>query len=168
MLHRKCFVECQFGYEKGQQYVNGCKRNIDNVSPIIGPYGVNKEGSGDMYEKGALLLNTLRHVVNDDDKWWKLFLKYSETFHNKIIDTEAVISFFNTETGMNLTPIFNQYLRHASIPKLELRKSKANLGFVGKQMNLNSICQLILKLMVKNTDFIQQLLGLLQNIKSIS
>ncbi|MDN3675768.1 M1 family metallopeptidase [Flavobacterium paronense] len=122
------FVECQFGYEKGQQYVNGCKRNIDNVSPIIGPYGVNKEGSGDMYEKGALLLNTLRHVVNDDDKWWKLFLKYSETFHNKIIDTEAVISFFNTETGMNLTPIFNQYLRHASIPKLELRKSKGKLG----------------------------------------
>lgn len=112
------YVECQYGYEKGQQYVNGCKRNIDNLSPIIGTYGVNKEGSTDMYEKGALFLNTLRHIVNNDEKWWKILLKYSETFRHKIINTETVVSFFNTETGMNLTPVFNQYLRHKNIPEL--------------------------------------------------
>ncbi len=123
------FTECQFGYEKGQQYINGCRINVENLSPIIGTYGVNKEGSTDMYEKGALMLNTLRHVVNNDDKWWKTLLKYSETFHKKIIDTQTVINFFNTETGMNLTPIFNQYLRHAAIPKLELKKTKGKLAF---------------------------------------
>ena len=112
------YVECRYGYEKGQQYVNGCKGNIDNASPIIGPYGVNKEGSTDMYEKGALLLNTIRHIVNNDDKWWKILLKYSETFRFKIIDTETVINFFNNETGMNLTAVFNQYLRHKNIPEL--------------------------------------------------
>ena len=121
------YAECQFGYENGQQYINGCKKNIENLSPIIGPYGVNKEGSTDMYEKGAMMLNTLRHVVNNDDKWWKILLKYSQTYHNKIIDTETVVTFFNTETGMNLTPIFNQYLRHAAIPKLEWRKTKGKL-----------------------------------------
>ena len=123
------YVECQYGYESGQKYINGLKKNVDNDGPIIGPYGVNKEGSGDMYDKGALFLNTLRHVLNDDVRWWKMFLKYSETFHNKIIDTETVVTFFNTETGMNLTPVFNQYLRHATIPKLELRKKKGKLGF---------------------------------------
>lgn len=123
------YVECQLGYEKGQHYINGLKRNVDNDAPIIGPYGVNKEGSGDMYDKGALFLNTLRHVVNDDTKWWKLFLKYSETFHNKIIDTETVVHFFNTETGMNLTSIFDQYLRHANIPNLDLRITKGKLEY---------------------------------------
>lgn len=123
------FVECQYGYEKGQEYINGLKRGIDNTSPIIGPYGVNKEGSGDMYQKGANLLNTIRHIVNNDEKWWKMFLKYSETFHNKIIDTETVIGFFNTETGMNLTPVFDQYLRHAKIPVLEMQIKKGKLQY---------------------------------------
>jgi aminopeptidase N len=121
------YAECQYGYEKGQAYINGLKKNIDNDGPIIGPYGVNKEGSGDMYEKGALLLNTLRHVVNDDDKWWKILLNYSEEFHLKITDTESVVAFFNKETGMNLTPIFNQYLRHAKIPILEFSFDKKGL-----------------------------------------
>lgn len=123
------YVECQYDKEKAQQYLNGCKKNIENTSPIIGPYGVNKEGSTDMYEKGALLLNTIRHIVNNDDKWWKILLKYSETFRHKIINTETVINFFNTESGMNLTPVFNQYLRHAAIPILELRKTKTKLEF---------------------------------------
>ena len=123
------YVECQYGYEKGQQYINGLKKNVDNDGPIIGPYGVNKEGSNDMYDKGALFLNTLRHVVNNDTKWWNMFLKYSATFKRKIIDTETVVNFFNTQTGINLTPIFNQYLRHTAIPKLELRRTKGKLQF---------------------------------------
>ena len=123
------YVECQYGYDKGQLYINGLKRNIENLAPIIGPYGVNKEGSTDMYEKGSLMLNTLRHIVNDDIKWWKLFLKYSETFRNKIIDNQTVINFFNKETRMNLTPVFNQYLKHTTIPKLEYRKTKGKLQY---------------------------------------
>lgn len=121
------FVECQYGYEKGQAYINGLKKNIDNDGPIIGPYGVNKEGSGDMYEKGALLVNTLRHIVNDDAKWWKILLKYSEEFHLKITDTDAVVAFFNRETGLELTPIFDEYLKHAKIPTLEFSFDKKGL-----------------------------------------
>lgn len=123
------YVECQYGYQKGQNYLNGLKRNIENASPIIGPYGLNKEGSTDMYEKGAMFLNTLRHIVNDDTKWWKMLLTYSEKFRHKIIDTETVVNFFNTETGMNLTPVFNQYLRHAAIPAFEYRIRKGKLQF---------------------------------------
>ncbi|MCF6132266.1 M1 family metallopeptidase [Flavobacterium wongokense] len=123
------YVECLKGYDKGQQYVNGLKGNVDNDKPIIGPYGVNQEGSGDMYDKGALFLNTLRHVVNDDDKWWKMLLKYSETFRKKIIDTNTVIAFFNAETGMDLTPVFNQYLKQASIPNLAIRKKNNKLEY---------------------------------------
>ncbi len=123
------FVECEFGYEKAMQYANGLRRNVKNDKPIIGNYGVNNEGSGDMYPKGALLLNTLRHVINDDTKWWKLILDYSTTFRHKIIDTETVIAFFNKESGMDLTPVFNQYLRYKNIPKLEYKIAKNRLEY---------------------------------------
>jgi aminopeptidase N len=141
------FVECQYGYDKGQQYINGLKSKVDNDGPIIGPYGVNKEGSGDMYDKGALFINTLRHVINDDDKWWEMLLKYTKTFRHKIINTETVVAFFNTETGINLTPVFNQYLRHADIPILELRIRKGKLEFRWKtdESNFNMPIDVIIK-----------------------
>lgn len=123
------FVECQFGYEKAMQYAEGLQRNVQNSSPIIGFYGVNKEGSGDMYPKGALLLNTLRHITNDDGKWWKILLQYSETFRHKIIDTQTVMDFFNSQIGINLTPVFNQYLKHNNIPVLELQKNKNTIEY---------------------------------------
>jgi aminopeptidase N len=121
------FVECLYGYEKAMKYIGGQKFSVSNDKPIIGVFGVNKEGSGDMYYKGALLLNTLRHVVNDDDKWWAMLLKYSETYKKQIIDTQTVVAFFSKETGMNLTPVFNQYLRHKNIPKLQLRIANGKL-----------------------------------------
>lgn len=116
------FVECVFGYEKAMQYINGQKNTVDNDRKIIGTYGVNKKGSGDMYYKGSLMLNTLRNVINGDDKWWEILLEYSQTYRHKIIGTETVVAFFNAESQMNLTPIFDQYLKFAAIPVLEFRK----------------------------------------------
>jgi aminopeptidase N len=121
------FVECMFGYEKAMKYSRGQRGSVSNDKPVIGIFGVNKEGSGDMYYKGALMLNTLRHVINDDAKWWVMLLKYSESHKKQVIDTEMVINFFNKESGMNLTPIFNQYLRYKNIPKLQVRLTNGKL-----------------------------------------
>jgi aminopeptidase N len=123
------FIECQFGYDKAMQYARGLHDNVSGDRPIIGHYGVNKEGSGDMYPKGALMLNTMRHIINDDAKWWSLILKYSETFKKQIVTHEQVVDFFNKESGLNLTPVFNQYLRYTEIPKLEFRKGKAGIEY---------------------------------------
>jgi aminopeptidase N len=123
------FVECQYGYEKAMEYIGGQQKNTENRKPVIGVFGVNKPGSGDMYYKGAAMLNTLRHVVNDDKKWWDLILNYSLTYKKGIIDTETVINYFNTKSGMNLTPIFDQYLRYKNIPKLEVKLKKNKLEY---------------------------------------
>ena len=123
------FIECTQGYEAALKYVNGQSRNVRNDKPIIGKFGVNREGSGDMYFKGSLLLNTLRHVVNDDDKWWAILLKYAETYKKQIIDTPTVIAFFNQETGYNLTPIFNQYLNYTKLPHLEIQANNNSFQY---------------------------------------
>ena len=131
------YIDCLYGAQKAKLYVNGLRGNVRNDKPIIGNYGVNSEGSGDMYPKGALLLNTIKNIVNDDAKWWKMLLKYSETYRHKIIDTETVVHFFNTESGINLTPVFNQYLRYPAIPELVIKKNKKNFEYRWKTMQPN-------------------------------
>jgi aminopeptidase N len=66
------------------------------------------------------MLNTLRSVVNDDKKWMKLLRDTYDTFKYRNSMTEDMVAFFNKQTGMNLTPIFSQYLRHTAIPVLDL------------------------------------------------
>ena len=133
------YVECQLGYEKGQSYINGLKSKVINDGPIIGKYGVHNEGSGDMYAKGALMLNTIRHLVNNDEKWWAMLLKYTNTYRHQIIDTKTVIAFFNAETGMDLTKVFNQYLRYGTIPRLQYRINKGILEcqWIAMENNFN-------------------------------
>ncbi|MBY8961468.1 M1 family metallopeptidase [Flavobacterium sp. D11R37] len=122
------YIECRYGYEKAMKYINGQRRNVQNDKPVIGVFGVNKEGSGDMYFKGALMLNTIRHIVNNDAKWWDMLLKYANTYRKQVIDTETVINFFNKESGINLTPVFRQYLNHKDIPVLEIKMFKGLFG----------------------------------------
>ena len=110
------FIECMKGYDDAMKYINGQARNVKHDKPIIGQYGVNNEGSGDMYYKGSLLLNTLRHVIADDEKWWKMLYDYSETFKKKIITSDTVIDYFNKASGTDLTPIFRQYLYTNQVP----------------------------------------------------
>lgn len=123
------YLECEFGNEIAQQYIYGLRRNIRNDKPIIGKYGVGNEGSSDMYYKGALMINTIRSVIDNDEKWWAMILKFATTFKHKIIDTKTVVAFFNEESGFNLTPIFDQYLRHIEIPTFEYKFRKKNLEF---------------------------------------
>ena len=124
------FVECQFGYEKALEYLKGQRRGISNKKPIIGQFGVNfKTGNSDMYYKGALMLHTLRSIVNNDELWWKILLDYSQTYKHQIIDTQTVIDFFNQASGKNLTPIFNQYLQHKNPPILELKTTKEKVYY---------------------------------------
>lgn len=116
------FIECEFGYEKSQQYINGSGNNISHKKPIIGQFGVNAKGDSDMYYKGALMLNTLRNIVNNDVIWWKTLKEFAIAFRHSIIESKDVIAFFNAKTHTNLTPIFNQYLKHTNLPEIELRK----------------------------------------------
>jgi aminopeptidase N len=115
------YVEYMFGHDDAIKYVNGYKSKVMNRVPIIAERGVNATPPQDMYFKGALFLNTLRSVVDDDSRWWKLIHDFYQHFKYKNIMTEDIVQFFNEKTGKDLTPIFNQYLRRTAIPTLELK-----------------------------------------------
>jgi aminopeptidase N len=119
------YVEYLYGKDDGLKYVNGYKSKVRNQQPIIPPRGINATPPQDMYFKGALFLNTLRSVINDDARWWGLLKEFYQHFKYQTIMTEDIVNWFNQKTKMNLTPIFNQYLRHTAIPMLELKFDEA-------------------------------------------
>ena len=117
------YVEALFGREDAIKYTNGYKSKVRNRQPIITTRGINQGPSQDQYFKGALFLHTLRSVIDDDARWWKMVREYSMRFRYRNIMTEDVVRFFNERSGRDLTSIFDQYLRHAALPVLELRFS---------------------------------------------
>jgi len=119
------YVEYMYGRDDALKYVNGYKSKVRNARPIVGNRGENAEPPPDQYFKGALFLNTLRSVVDNDKHWWAILRGLHERFKHKNIMTEDIVGYFNRETGKNLTPVFDQYLRHAAIPVLELKFDEA-------------------------------------------
>jgi aminopeptidase N len=125
------YVEHMFGYDDAVKYINGYKSKVQNRQPIITPRGIHRSPPGDQYFKGALFIHTLRSVVDDDKRWGRLLRDLYQTFKYQNIMTEDIVRFFSQKTGRNLTPVFDQYLRHAGIPTLELTfdRSKGTVSY---------------------------------------
>ena len=114
------YVEKLFGYDDALKYINGYKPKVGNRQTIITQRGIHRSPNQDQYFKGALFLHTLRSVVDDDKRWWKLLRDFYQRFKYQNIMTEDVVRFFNKEVGQDLTPLFDQYLRRVNLPVLEL------------------------------------------------
>ena len=123
------YVEYMFGKADGLKYTNGYKPKVRNQRPIIPQRGVNAEPPQDMYFKGALFLNTLRSVVDDDKRWFSMIREFYQHFKYQNIMTEDVVAFFNRAIGRNLTPVFDQYLRHTALPVLELKFGDGQVSY---------------------------------------
>jgi aminopeptidase N len=123
------FTECQQGREAGSAYVIGSRRNIVNDRPIIGQYGINREGSKDMYYKGGNLLHTIRQIVGDDARWRAILRGLTTTYRHQIVTSNQVESYISREAGIDLSKVFDQYLRTSRVPVLEYRIAGSTLRY---------------------------------------
>lgn len=126
------YVECLYGPETALKYANSWKYRLANDKPVIGDYGVNNEGSGDMYYKGALTLHTLRWLVNDDEKWWNVLRGIQRDFRFKTTNTDELVKYMNEKLGADYTWFFDEYLKKKNPPKLIL-----NLVEKGNKLRVN-------------------------------
>ncbi|HEY0678631.1 MAG TPA: M1 family metallopeptidase [Chitinophagaceae bacterium] len=113
------YTECEFGKEAGLDYVSGIRKLIDNDAPIIGTYGVNKEGSGDMYYKGGNTLHNVRQVIDNDDLFRQILRGLNKDFYHKTVTSKEVEDYMSKKSGKDLSKIFDQYLRNTQVPALE-------------------------------------------------
>jgi len=123
------FTECTDSKKSGEEYVIGIRKGIENDSPIIGSYGVNKEGSGDMYPKGANLIHTIRQLINNDEKFRQILRGLNKTFYHKTVTTADIENYMAKQSGLKLDKIFDQYLRHSAIPVLAYKINDGVLSY---------------------------------------
>ncbi|WP_316823277.1 M1 family metallopeptidase [Pedobacter gandavensis] len=115
------FTESTQGKKAGSAYVIGVRKAILNDIPIIGIYGVNHEGSGDMYYKGANMVHTIRQLINNDEKFRSILRGMNKTFYHKTVTTEEVEHYIAKQSGLKLDKVFDQYLRTIMVPVLEYK-----------------------------------------------
>ncbi len=120
------YTEWLFGKQAGDEYNKGLRRNIQNDKPIIGIYGVNEEGSGDMYDKAGNMIHIIRKVINDDEKFRKILRGMNEVFWHQTVTTQQIENYIIQQSGINFQKLFDQYLRTIQIPELEFYLSKDN------------------------------------------
>jgi aminopeptidase N len=113
------YVEYYYGKDAGAEYVLGTRRNIRNDRPIIGIYNVNASGSGDMYYKGGNMLHTLRHIIDNDEKWRGILRGLNKDFYHQVVMGSQIEEYLKENTGLNLKTFFDQYLRDIRIPVFE-------------------------------------------------
>ena len=118
------YVECIYGHDIMLDYVNNQKRSVRNDKPIIGPYNVNKKGSNDMYQKGSLMLHTLRSLIDNDSLWFSIIKGISEEFKYQIVDGVEIIDYINEKVDLDLYYFFQQYLYKSEIPTFEYKTQK--------------------------------------------
>ncbi len=115
------YVDYHFGTEAGNEYLIGVRELITNEYPIIGEYGVNSHGSNDIYYKGGAMIHTLRQMINDDEAFRKLLVDMNREFFHKTISSQQLEEFMASETGLDLEPFFEQYLRTTKVPRFQYR-----------------------------------------------
>jgi aminopeptidase N len=123
------FIEYYYGKQAANEYVQGLRKNIENRSTIIGQYGVNQEGSGDMYYKGANLLHMVRQVINDDEKFRQTLRGLNKDFYHQVVTSKQVEDYISQKSGKDLSKIFDQYLRTTKIPVLEIKSDADKIKF---------------------------------------
>ena len=115
------FTEYYYGKQAANEYIIGLRKKIENDKPIVGPYGVNAEGSVDMYYKGANMIHTIRQVINDDEKFRMILRGLNKTFSHKTVTGKQVEEYISKNAGIDISKIFDQYLRTTMIPILEYK-----------------------------------------------
>lgn len=123
------YLDYHYGEQAANEYVQGLRLGIQNDRPLIGQYGVNHNGSGDMYNKGGNLLHTLRQVANSDSLWRETLRGLNREFYHQTVTTKEVEDYISKKLGRDLEPVFDQYLRDIRIPTFEYAIRDGNLMY---------------------------------------
>jgi hypothetical protein len=123
------FTECLLGKKEAMEYSRGLWKLIRNDKPVIGDYGVNEEGSGDIYEKGAAIVHMIRAMMNDDERFRAMLEGINAEFYHKTITSAQIEGYISAKSGIDIKPFFDQYLRNTDIPQLEYAIKKGEISY---------------------------------------
>ncbi|HWZ59039.1 MAG TPA: M1 family aminopeptidase [Gemmatimonadaceae bacterium] len=123
------YTECLNGPAAGAAYIVGDRGNVRNDEPIIGPFGVNREGSGDMYDKGGNMLHAIRLIIGNDSTWRSILQGLNTTFWHQVVTGAQVEQYITARSGHDLATVFAQYLTTTRVPVFEYTREGTTLAY---------------------------------------
>jgi aminopeptidase N len=82
-----------------------------------------------MYPKGGNMLHTIRQLVNDDEKWRSILQGLGRDFWHQTVTTQQVESYISQKSGIDLSKVFDQYLRTTKIPLLQYKIEGSKVSY---------------------------------------
>ncbi len=124
-------AEAIYGKKDYDLFARYYSKNVRNKRPVLKPYNVVYDSwvhdeDQDIYDKGAMLLHTLRMQLDQDELFFKVLKNAQVKFAKSNITVAQFISYFNAETKTDFTPYFDLYLKQLSPPELEYRIDKTD------------------------------------------
>ena len=123
------FIEDKLGYNVMIDFMLEKRRGISNKQPIVGPINQNYWAFGDSYNKGAWVLHTLRHIIDNDKVWFKILKDFAVDNAKKHVSTEDFMNYVIGATKENYQIIFYQYFYDHRTPTLEYFQKNDSLYF---------------------------------------
>lgn len=112
----------KIGEEGYHEHMAGLRRNIKNNSPIQMPKFSNswESYSGDIYNKGAYFLHSLRYILGDSLFFPTIyfFATDSNYIYQNLVDTDDFLKLVNKNSGKDYSVFFNMYLRTTNLPNM--------------------------------------------------
>jgi aminopeptidase N len=82
-----------------------------------------------MYYKGGNMIHTIRQVINNDDTFKKILRGLNSTFYHQTVTTAQVENYIGTQSGIDFSKVFDQYLRNTQIPVLEYKINGSAISY---------------------------------------
>lgn len=122
------YVECVYSYQDALRYLASQRFFISNREPMLGPLNVNWTdfAGSDHYYKGAMMLNTLRHAINDDELWFDCLYSFHQRYAISQVETADFVNYVEECTKKDFKPFFEQYLKYPKPPTLLVNMKKVS------------------------------------------
>ena len=118
------FAEKTKGYESSLLYARHyISSMINNKLPVVGPTDVSywDSGDNDVYNKGAMILHTMRNIINDSTLFFEILQTfYSEHAAKSHVTSSDFIELVERKTGKDWSQFFKVYLYQREVPVLQI------------------------------------------------
>ena len=74
-------------------------------------------------------MHTIRQIINNDEKFREILRGLTSTFYHKTVDSKDIENYISKKSGIDLSKVFDQYLRKSNLPVLEYKMQGDNLSY---------------------------------------
>lgn len=128
------------GQKAYAEYFKNMIPQFENKIPIVMGKDIDEEAAynSDIYGKGAFFMHTIYYIMGDDQFFpaIKKFVTSPQYTYDNLVNTDDVEQFFSKESGKDLKPLFDLYLRSTNKLEVDVKALNGNKYLI-KLQNIN-------------------------------